>query len=174
MSSLAIWLPVALLVAVAMDVWAALLHGRVWHVWLWPVHASHHRRRVGAFELNDALSVLHAPIAVALVLYGCRSAPGPLREVVFGVGLGMSLFGVAYVLVHDGLIHRRLPVRFLRHIPGMRALVRAHIVHHAGVAGGAPYGLFFGPFELARANRRKRDSLERARQPTQARQDAAQ
>ena len=163
MSSLAIWLPVALLVAVAMDVWAALLHGRVWHVWLWRVHASHHQRREGAFERNDALSVLHVPIAVVLILYGCRSAPGTLREVLFGVGLGMSLFGMAYMLVHDGLIHRRLPVQFLRHVPGMRALVRAHIIHHAGVAGGAPYGLFFGPLELARAKRRKRDTAQRGR-----------
>jgi beta-carotene 3-hydroxylase len=162
MTPVAIWLPVAAVVALAMDVWAALLHGRVWHASLWRVHASHHRRRECPFELNDVLSVVHAPLAVALILYGCRAAPSILREVLFGVGAGMTMFGIAYLLVHDGVIHRRVPVRFLRRLPGMRAIVRAQRIHHAGNAGGAPYGLFLGPFELAWARRRNR-ARERGR-----------
>jgi len=150
-ASVAIWLPVAVVVAIAMDFWAALLHRRVWHAWLWRIHASHHRQRNRTFELNDALSSLHAPIAISLILYGCRATPSNFREVAFGIGVGMTAFGFAYLLVHDGVIHRRLPVQFLRTLPGMRALVHAHRVHHLGVAGGAPYGLFFGPLELKRA-----------------------
>lgn len=60
------WVPVALVVAVAMDFWAAILHGRLWHARLWPVHRSHHEPPSGAgrLEANDALSLLHAPIAI--------------------------------------------------------------------------------------------------------------
>ncbi len=148
-----LWLPIAAVTAVAMDLWAALLHGRVWHAWMWPVHRSHHQPRRGSFEANDALSVLHAPLAIALLLWGCASRPTVLREVAFGVGLGMSVFGLAYLVVHDGLVHGRLPVRVLLRLAYFRSVVRAHRVHHATIPAGPPYGFFLGPRELARSRR---------------------
>ena len=149
MISLAIWAPTAIVVAVAMELWAALLHGRVWHTILWRIHRSHHRVRRGRFEANDALSMLHAPIAIAAILYGCRAEPGALREIVFGVGIGMSAFGVAYLVVHDGLVHGRLPVAALGRLRYFARVRDAHLVHHAHAGG--PYGLFLGPWEPRRA-----------------------
>lgn len=149
MTSVAIWIAVALPVAAAMELWAALLHGRVWHGVLWGVHRSHHRRRVGPFESNDLLSALHAPIAIALILYGCLGEPGALREVAFGAGIGMTLFGLAYVLVHDGLVHGRLPVGWLGRVPYLARVRDAHLVHHT--RGHAPFGLFLGLREIARS-----------------------
>ncbi|XYH99134.1 sterol desaturase family protein [Sorangium sp. So ce1128] len=144
----AIWIVTALAAFAAMEGWAAFLHGKVWHRALWSIHRSHHARRRGLFERNDALSFLHAPIAVALILYGCMGAPGILREAAFGFGLGMTAFGAAYVLVHDGLVHRRLPVSGLARVPYLARVRDAHRVHHS--TGGAPYGLFLGPLVLAR------------------------
>lgn len=155
MSAALIWLPVALVVAVWMDVWAALLHGLVWHRALWPIHRSHHLPRRGRYEKNDALSVLHAPIAIALILYGCQAEPGVVREIAFGVGIGMTLFGVSYFVVHDGLVHGRLPVAFLLRVGYLRRVVEAHRKHHEGSRGRPPYGLFFGPVELWLAQRRR-------------------
>lgn len=146
-----VWVPVAVVVALAMDAWAALIHRVVWHGPLWRVHRSHHVPRAGRFEDNDALSVLHAPIATAFVLYGCAGPAGTVREVVYGLGIGMTAFGVAYVIVHDGLVHERLPVRFLLRAPLLRDVVEAHRQHHLGSHGGLPYGLFFGPRELRRS-----------------------
>ncbi len=160
-----VWLPVAVVVAVAMDLWAAFLHGRVWHSLLWSVHRSHHTPRPAGsrFEANDALSVLHVPPAIALILFGCVGSPGVPREVAFGVGMGMSLFGLAYLLVHDGLVHGRLPVQFLMRLRYFRGVARAHRVHHEGTAGGAPYGLFLGRWELAITRRLKRSRPSSAR-----------
>ena len=31
--------------------------------------------------------------------------------VCFGAGLGITLFGIMYMFIHDGLVHRRFPVR---------------------------------------------------------------
>ena len=146
-SRAAIWIPVALVVAAAMELWARLLHARFWHGPLYPIHRSHHRKRRGHFELNDALSTLHAPIAIALILYGCESAPGPLREVLFGAGIGMTLFGAAYVVFHDGFVHGRLPLRWLGEVALFARIRDAHRVHHG--RGAAPYGFFLGPQELA-------------------------
>jgi len=161
-----IWVAVALPVAAAMEPWAALLHGRVWHRWLWLVHRSHHTARRGRFEHNDALSFLHAPIAVALILWGCLGEPGVLREVAFGAGLGMTLFGVAYAIVHDGLVHGRLPVAALGRLRTFDRIRRAHQAHHRREHGG-PYGLFLGPRELARevAARRATRAPQRSARP---------
>lgn len=151
MTSIAIWTVTALATATAMEGWAALLHGRVWHGLLWFMHRSHHRRRRGRWERNDALSVLHAPIAVALILYGCVAAPGALRDVAFGVGIGMTLFGLAYVVVHDGLVHGRLPVAWLARLSYFARVREAHLVHHR--TGAAPYGLFLGPWVVEQKRR---------------------
>lgn len=132
----------------AMEPWARLLHGKIWHGPLIGIHRSHHTRRVGRFEKNDWLSGLHAPIATALIMVGCN-VEGALGGAMFGAGVGMTLFGLSYVLVHDGLVHGRLPVGFLARVPWLRRVRDAHRVHHAH--GGAPYGLFLGPRELMRA-----------------------
>jgi beta-carotene 3-hydroxylase len=141
---------VAIPVACAMEPWARLLHGRVWHARLWGVHRSHHTERRGRFEANDVLSAVHAPIAAALIVIGCQLVPGAFGAALIGVGSGMTLFGLAYVMVHDGLVHRRLPVSFLGKIPYFKRIRRAHLVHHA--RGGPPYGLFRGPEELTRTS----------------------
>lgn len=151
LTSIAIWTVTALATAMAMEGWAALLHGRVWHGLLWFMHRSHHRRRKGRWERNDALSVLHAPIAIALILYGCVAAPGALRDAAFGVGIGMTLFGLAYVVVHDGLVHGRLPVAWLGRLSYFARVREAHLVHHR--TGKAPYGLFLGPWVVAQKRR---------------------
>jgi beta-carotene 3-hydroxylase len=136
----AIWLTSGLVALVAMEFWAGFLHGRVWHGVLWFLHRSHHEPRAGRFEANDALSSLHAPIAIALILYGCVGAPSVARELAYGWGIGMSAFGMLYLLFHDGLMHGRLPVGFLRKVPYFRLVCDAHAIHHE--KNGGPYGFF--------------------------------
>ena len=140
-------LGVALAIAPMMELWSRLLHGRVWHGALFSVHRSHHRHRTGRFEANDVLSATHAPIAAALVVVGCQMH-GIGGAVVRGIGIGMTLFGIAYVVVHDGFVHGRLPVGFLARFRFFRRIRGAHRLHHRD--GGAPYGLFAGPREVRR------------------------
>lgn len=147
-----VWAPTALVVALGMELWAALLHGAVWHRWLWAIHRSHHaaRPKGARLETNDALSLLHVPPTIALIVGGCVAAPSIPRELAFGAGLGMSAFGLGYLVVHDGLCHGRLPVGFLLRLRVVRGVVRAHRVHHTGPLGGAPFAFFLGVRELRR------------------------
>ena len=159
-----VWLGSGLLTVALMEGWAALLHHRVWHRWLWWIHITHHRRRgdvahrpqapQGRWELNDALSCIHAPVAIALILYGCLGQVGWMREVAYGVGLGMTCYGAMYVVVHDGLAHGRLPLRGLLRFRYMRAVRAAHGLHHR--TGGPPYGMFLGPWHPAYIQRRSK------------------
>ena len=153
MSTPTTWLvgaAIAIVVAVAMEPWARLLHGRLWHARLWSVHRSHHGRRAGRFERNDVLSATHAPFAAALVMIGCN-LHGIAAAACIGTGVGMTIFGIAYVLVHDGYVHGRLPVRFLGRSAWLRRVRDAHAVHHA--RGAAPYGFFLGSRELTQTPR---------------------
>ncbi len=159
---------VALVVAAAMEPWARLLHGRVWHRRLWRIHRTHHSRRRGRYEANDALSAAHAPIAAALVMIGCNMH-GALAAAAIGTGVGMTMFGVAYVIVHDGLVHGRLPVGFLLRVPALRRIRKAHAVHHA--EGAAPYGFFLGPRELAKQRLTQAPRARAARPNAQPRPD---
>ncbi len=136
------------LVAVAMELWAMLLHGRLWHGVLWFAHRSHHTPRRGWLEFNDAFAALHALVAMGLIIGGLELLDGQIQLVAVAVGVGMSVFGMAYFTVHDGLIHGRLPVAFLARWSWLRRIRNAHLVHHQRDA--APYGLFLGVWELRR------------------------
>lgn len=151
-SSWMVWAPVVPVVAFAMEHWARMMHGRVWHRWLWRMHRSHHAPRRGRFEANDLLSSSHSFFAAGLIVYGFEGTPGLLRELGFGVGVGMTVFGLAYLAVHDGFVHGRLPLAWLDRFAYFRAVREAHKEHHRR-GHAAPFGLFMGPWELGRESK---------------------
>ncbi|XP_065869274.1 beta-carotene hydroxylase 2, chloroplastic-like isoform X2 [Euphorbia lathyris] len=63
-------------------------------------------------------------------------------------GLGITVFGIAYMFVHDGLVHKRFPVGPIANVPYFRKVAAAHQLHHSDKFSGVPYGLFLGPKEL--------------------------
>lgn len=129
-----------------MEVWAAVLHRWFWHGPMWAIHRSHHAPK-GKWEANDALSVLHAPIAIILIVYGNEATPSIFREMAFGIGIGMTAFGLGYMIVHDGLVHGRLPVQSLSKLAYFAKIRDYHLIHHDNSAKGVPFGLFLGPWE---------------------------
>ena len=147
-----------------MEVWSLVVHRWLWHGPLWWGHRSHHEPRPGYFEKNDSFALVHAAIAAPLIYFGLREG----WAIAAGAGFGMTAFGACYAIVHDGLVHGRLPVAFLARVPGLRAVRNAHRAHHArDIAGGdphrPPYGLFLGPLELRRYQAQR--SAERLRNP---------
>lgn len=43
----------------------------------------------------------------------------------FGAGLGITLFGISYMFIHDGLVHRRFPVGPIAEV--QRSALRPHL-----------------------------------------------
>jgi beta-carotene 3-hydroxylase len=122
-----------------MEFWAALVHRTVYHGMLWSVHRSHHSaRKDGLFEQNDLFVLLHAIAATAVVVAGLQSGIAVLTA----AGFGITAYGAAYFIVHDGYIHNRLPVAVLDRFALMRRIKTAHLYHHTGDPG-AHFGLFF-------------------------------
>nr|ALE33754.1 beta-carotene hydroxylase 2 [Erythranthe lewisii] len=133
--------------AVGMEFWARWAHKALWHASLWHMHESHHKPREGPFELNDVFAIINAVPAIALLSYGFFHK-GLVPGLCFGAGLGITVFGMAYMFVHDGLVHRRFPVGPVADVPYFRRVASAHQLHHSEKFDGVPYGLFLGPKEL--------------------------
>ncbi len=120
--------------------WAA--HKYLMHGILWSWHEDHHRphfEKEGFFERNDLFFVVFAiPSALSYFI-------GSHLEVwwLFCVGIGISLYGLTYFLIHDVYIHRRFKWFSQLESRYARALVRAHGAHHAdtGKVASESYGL---------------------------------
>lgn len=148
--------------AVGMEFYARYAHKHLWHgswwsmsskyrrEWnkpIWLLHESHHLPREGAFEANDVFALVNGIPAFALCAYGFFT-PGVFGGLCFGAGLGITLYGIAYMYVHDGLVHKRFPTGPLGKLPLMRKIAAGHTIHHTEAFEGVPWGLFLGIQEL--------------------------
>ena len=93
---------IAVAVAIGMEFWAMLLHGRLWHGPWWPTHRSHHTPRTGPFELNDAFAVLHAALAIVLIIGGFGTVTA-LKVMGFAVAADPTIQDLLTTL-RDGVI----------------------------------------------------------------------
>lgn len=127
---------------VAMEVVAQLVHEHVMHGIGWGWHRSHHEPHEGVFELNDLYAVVFAGLALALI-FMAPAEVGP----VYWIGLGMTLYGCLYFIVHDGLVHQRWPFRYVPRNAYLKRLVQAHRLHHAveGRERCVSFGFLYAP-----------------------------
>ena len=136
-------LPAAIVVAtvVAMEGAAVGVHRFVMHGFGWRWHRSHHEHRTGLFEMNDLYAVVFAGISILLFLVGSEV------PALWWVGLGMVVYGVLYSLLHDALVHRRLPFPGSPRSGYMKRLVQAHRLHHAirDRDGAVSFGFLYAP-----------------------------
>ncbi|GBG86306.1 hypothetical protein CBR_g41300 [Chara braunii] len=123
------------------------------------------RRRRTSQQTTYQFAAIASTIGFAMVAAGAvwyrfifqlEGNPIPLNEVlgtfalaVGAAGLGITLFGIAYMFVHDGLVHKRFPVGPIADLPYLKRVAAAHQLHHADKFEGVPFGLFLGPQELA-------------------------
>nr|AAT84408.1 beta carotene hydroxylase [Crocus sativus] len=115
----------------------------------WHMHESHPpaEGKGPLSSSNDVFAIINAVPAIALLAFGFFHR-GLLPGLCFGAGLGITLFGIAYMFVHDGLVHRRFPVGPIADLPYFQRVAAAHQIHHSEKFQGVPYGLFMGPKEL--------------------------
>jgi beta-carotene 3-hydroxylase len=154
-----LWTGVAVTIAafVLMEPLTAVTHRWVMHGFGIGLHRSHHRRvRPGEsprrWEANDAYPVMFAALVMMGFAVGFNVAG---FAALVPVGIGVTAYGIAYALVHDVYIHRRLPLFGDRPVPGLERLAAAHRVHHERNA--APYGML-APLRSSRSRSGSRTS----------------
>ncbi len=145
---------------VAMEPVTAATHRWVMHGVGDVLHRSHHGRGASTWETNDWYPVMFAAIVNVGLFAGFNwDGFGALLP----AGVGVTVYGIAYAIVHDVYIHRRLGWFGDHRIAAFDRLAEAHRIHH--LYNAAPYGMLFPvvPADLrARAGRTGRNPLARA------------
>lgn len=136
---------------------AWLAHKYLMHGFLWGLHRDHHKKETTSFfEKNDYFFLIFAIPGIIAMAIG--SFYEPLRILLF-IGVGITVYGFTYFLVHDVFIHQRF--KWLRNSDNFyfRAIRRAHKMHHKhlGKEDGECFGMLWVPMKYFKAelNRQK-------------------
>lgn len=113
-------------------------HKYVMHGFLWSLHKSHHVKSNHVLEKNDLFAIIFAiPSWLFIMLGVIYKSP-----ISIWIGSGMTVYGIAYFLVHEIIIHQR--IKWLRNLDGkyIKAVRRAHKMHHKhlGKEDGESFG----------------------------------
>lgn len=141
---------ILLLSFLAMEGIAWIVHRYVMHGFLWCLHRDHHQPPEGkALQKNDLFFLIFATPGILLIDIGASSHWVSWHG---WAGIGISLYGLAYFLVHEAVIHRRFPLFGKPRNPYFAALRHAHGEHHKsrGRTPGVSYGMLLVPWRFFR------------------------
>ncbi len=124
------YIGIALGTACLMEFVAWFAHKYIMHGVLWSWHEDHHRPhydKEGFFEKNDLFFLVFAIPSATCYILGTNT---PYVFLLF-VGIGISIYGLIYFLIHDVYIHRRF--KWFKQLDSKysRAILKAHGAHHA-------------------------------------------
>lgn len=116
-------------------------HKYVMHGFLWYLHKDHHQVRPGVFEKNDAFAVIFAVPSFLLIYNGTFNHVWWQQS----VGYAIMVYGAAYFLVHDVIIHQRFKWFTRSNGTYVRAIRWAHKMHHKHLnkEHGESFGFLF-------------------------------
>ena len=139
--SLFLYILLAFVVFFTMEGITWLTHKFVMHGFLWYLHEDHHQPRGRFFEKNDAFFLIFAiPIWLCIML-------GLMNQVywVVSIGAGIAMYGLAYFIVHDIIIHQRFKIFSRWNSTYVRAIRWAHKMHHKHMdkEDGESFGMLF-------------------------------
>ena len=131
-----------------MEAVAWLAHKYIMHGLLWRLHKDHHKKESEGFiEHNDFFFLIFALPGIAALYFGMRN-----NNFLFWIGAGITLYGLAYFLVHDIFIHQRFKIFRNVNNAYFKAIRRAHKMHHKhlGKEEGECFGMLWVPFKYFR------------------------
>lgn len=136
-------------VFVLMECVTWITHRFIMHGLLWYLHEDHHQPSKSFFEKNDLFFVIFAIPSMILIWTGTSNPE--LRYLLF-IGLGITLYGFAYFVVHEIIIHQRFKLFTRSSNFYVRAIRKAHKVHHKhlGKEDGECFGMLYVPMKYFR------------------------
>jgi beta-carotene 3-hydroxylase len=129
-----------------MEAVAWLTHKYIMHGFLWIWHHDHHKKDTyGFFEKNDFFFLVFALPGITGLLIGMNMN----YNFIFWIGLGITIYGFAYFLVHDVFIHQRIKWFRNSNSAYFKAIRRAHKMHHKhlGKEDGECFGMLWVPIK---------------------------
>lgn len=141
---------------IGMELFAWWAHKYIMHGWGWGWHRDHHEPHDNTLEKNDLFAVVFGTIVFFMFLAGYYYSAA-----LWWTAFGITVYGLIYTLVHDGLVHQR----YWKYVPKRgyaKRLVQAHKLHHAtvGKEGGVSFGFVFArdPAKLKAELKAQRDA----------------
>jgi|TARA_B110000263_G_scaffold244934_1_gene253719 beta-carotene 3-hydroxylase len=127
-----------------MECVAWFTHKYIMHGFLWSWHKSHHKKHNHFLEFNDLFAVVFSIPSIVLIYLGYTYAS---LEILKYFGIGIFLYGVAYVIFHDIIVHRRIKIKYNATTAYMKRIINAHFVHHKvhTKQGAKAFGFLFAP-----------------------------
>ncbi len=117
---------IVLFVFFLMEGVAWFLHKYVMHGLGWFLHEDHHRYTKHRLQKNDIFGLFFSLISFFFILTGILSG----FDLKFAVGIGITLYGIGYFLVHDVFFHRRIRIKYRPKSNYMQRVLKAHAIHH--------------------------------------------
>ncbi|MET4080765.1 beta-carotene 3-hydroxylase [Pedobacter sp. UYP30] len=127
---------IVLCTIVVMESLSWAMHKFLFHGPLWFIHKTHHRAKHSFFEWNDVFSVFFAALSLYLMFID-RTALGYK----FFIGVGISVYGIIYFVVHDWFVHQRFKA-FKSKNSYLTKVRKAHKIHHKSME--KEHGIAFG------------------------------
>jgi beta-carotene 3-hydroxylase len=127
--------------------WAT--HKYLMHGLLWRLHKDHHVvDKNKKFQKNDFFFLIFAIPSILLIYIGYEYG-----NIFWLFGVGIALYGLGYFIVHEIIIHQRLPLFKKSNNSYIKSIRMAHKVHHKtlGKYGASSFGMLIVPkkyFEL--------------------------
>tara|TARA_B100000614_G_C14556295_1_gene495654 strand:- start:199 stop:636 length:438 start_codon:yes stop_codon:yes gene_type:complete len=121
--------------------WAT--HKYIMHGFLWVLHKDHHQvDKNKILQKNDLFFLIFAIPSIILIFIGYDNF-----SYLFFIGIGIALYGLAYFIVHEIIIHRRLPPPSKTNSKYIKAIRRAHKIHHKNLykEKGENFGMLIVP-----------------------------
>ncbi|HRE41783.1 MAG TPA: sterol desaturase family protein [Ignavibacteria bacterium] len=131
-------------------------HKYIMHGFLWSLHKSHHTKRDGFFELNDVFVIIFASLGLMFIFVLSN-----VNELFLWSGIGISLYGIGYFLMHDILVHQRFKLfRNVKH-KYLKSLIRTHKIHHKTISkeGADAFGFLWVPKRFRKITKSNSDLL---------------
>lgn len=125
-----------------MELVAWATHKYVMHGFLWSLHKDHHQvDKNKVLEKNDSFFLIFAIPGSTLIVFG-----EPLS---FYIGIGITLYGLAYFIIHEIFIHQRIKLFRNTKSRYLKAIRRAHKIHHKNLnkENGSCFGMLIVPMK---------------------------
>ena len=134
---------------VGMEFAAWATHKYLMHGPLWFLHEDHHVLTGKPLQKNDSFALIFAIPSASGFIFGSIYQ----NEILFFSGLGILLYGIAYLFVHDIFIHRRIKIFTKPKNSYLRAVLYEHRKHHANEQkeNGEFFGMLFVSFKSLKA-----------------------
>jgi beta-carotene 3-hydroxylase len=139
-----LFIAIILITFILMEGITWLTHRHVMHGFLWYLHQDHHQKGPGFFEKNDAFFLIFAIPSWLCIMLGLHY----YLYTIAAIGFGILLYGFAYFIVHEVIIHQRFKWFSRSNNTYISTIRWAHKMHHKHL--GKHQGESFGMLLVAK------------------------